>query len=108
MKIRNGFVSNSSSSSFVIIAPADYNYLDKVSEKYRDFLSKSITPTKTVFMGNEVNMYKLWRETDCGEGTLEGSDCRFDVEAFWEEIDNIYDEVINSFRDIAIIVEEYR
>jgi len=66
MKIRQGFISNSSSSSFVGFIPAqEYNkYLNKLDAKKQDFI-KSFKP-EYVFL-KQKPFYKITINSDSGE-----------------------------------------
>ena len=74
MKIRNGFVSNSSSSSFVVVAPKDYKWYEneKIKRKYGEYTEEVIELYKKAFrpsirkcLGQDVEMYTA--SSDCCE-----------------------------------------
>ena len=69
MKIRNGFVSNSSSSSFTIIAPENYDYRSKIDDPALIELYESAFPAQEkTFNKQKVNVYYGY-ESD-GENTV--------------------------------------
>ena len=71
MKIRQGFVSNSSSSSFILITPSDYSYLDNVEdEDLKELYQACFHGYKDKLGEQEFQIYKGWAETDCGENTI--------------------------------------
>lgn len=65
MKIRQTFVSNSSSSSFIAVCPTDKDWLSEIegSREYRDVFAEAFHVTSHEFLdGKEVNLYKGYRE----------------------------------------------
>lgn len=71
MKIRSGFVSNSSSSSFVVVTPNNYDYTTQIEDEDLKELYKRIFREEIETFGNEkVKIYRGWQDTSCGENSI--------------------------------------
>ena len=58
MKIRNGFVSNSSSSSFTIVTPKDYDYTKNIDDiSLIKLYERAFPANEEMFDGKPVNVY---------------------------------------------------
>lgn len=70
MKIRSGFVSNSSSSSFVLITPKDYDYTKHINfnPKFKDVYKDSFRPTEDKCLGQDILVYTGY--SDYGENSV--------------------------------------
>ena len=91
MKIRTGFVSNSSSSSFVIMI--DKENLDKTefTEKERLFLNEMLTDEPEDFVGRKVITYTNYTtmgEWDYETGPELPEDYEEDIDAYLEDLLN--------------------
>lgn len=109
MKIRVGFVSNSSSSSFIIIAPENYDYKSKIEDPALiELYEKSFPADEKLFNGKQVNVY-YGRQED-GENTVLWNG---DIEKYiYEkkclgELDESFDEGYNLAQEFYESFEDY-
>jgi hypothetical protein len=109
MKIRNGFVSNSSSSSFVAVCPADKDWMSQIegSKEYKYIFEDAFTPLPQILDGKEVTMFIGMREDDWG--TVEDSsayramaslyDWDEDAGTFVTQADEFYDKFFEAIEN---------
>lgn len=64
MKIREGFVSNSSSSSFVILAPKEYDWKNGLSENEIKIYEDSFQPSYRNVFGKEMVIYSGYSDDE--------------------------------------------
>ena len=87
MKTRQGFVSNSSSSSFVIAYKKDYANADlsifKLLEESKKYDYDKSSYTKVKFIGNKEDFYKYYKDEICN--------------GYSDEMNSDYIEKINDF-----------
>lgn len=101
MKIRSGFVSNSSSSSFVLITPKDYDYTKHTEfrPELKDVYNDSFRPIEDKCLGQDVLVYTGY--SDYGENNVIYSK-EFDKFAKEKnypdyEFSELADEIYNNF-----------
>lgn len=109
MKIRSGFVSNSSSSSYVIITPNDYEYLSNIKdENHRKIIDEIIDYDEDKFMNNDIKIYNIWQDDSCGEGTFQSREILeqyYSEENRWEEGGKLFHIFLQAFdKDKCLIV----
>lgn len=92
MKIRNGFVSNSSSSSFVVIATKEKinEALNLVTEKYRKFIRSTFVSGRSKFTWNGIEYLKKF-DTYYTDNLFEYFKEDVSEEEMWEQIRIFFD-----------------
>lgn len=83
MKIRLGFISNSSSSSFVIITPQDFDpfkEFENIDEQ--EFMRKCFKPCNKTILGQKASVYEMHSYDD-----------------LWEYESELFDKLIKIFRE---------
>jgi hypothetical protein len=105
MKIRSGFVSNSSSSSFVLISPADFNPFEVFeNEDERKFMEENMAGTKRVILGQDALYWDIYKSDEGVYGIIEADGFEDLVLAHneelddrWEYHDNLFDKFYGAF-----------
>ena len=111
MKIRNGFVSNSSSSSFVVVAPKDYKWYEneKIKREYGEHTEEVIELYKKAFrpsirkcLGQDVEMYTASSDCEpCWNITgLEEFDSLCEKMGYTDNDYELADDLYNMFPDL--------
>lgn len=125
MKIRAGFVSNSSSSSFIVIAPKDYKYYE--TEDFKEKFGKHAKDVAGLYenafykktknlAGVSVNLYKGYSDCEGCWNILDNplfedlcEEMNLDDDTKWQYADSLYNcfcEYFNS-SDSLIFWDEY-
>ena len=99
MKVRQGFVSNSSSSSFVLIALDDYtpNY---ENEEIKDIYEDAFYVRKAKIDDTTVKIYQGWSsdgENSLTDNSLLNAYCNKNDLDMWDTADKLYDEFADCF-----------
>jgi hypothetical protein len=108
MKVRIGFVSNSSTSSYLVITTKDVSdkVLKKMTQKERDIISKVIKTRK--FLGHEVvemSQDRMYEETYVNEKAMsELFDDEYDIA--YDAIDKWFELVLKTADTNSIFVRE--
>lgn len=80
MKLRTGFVSNSSSSSFVVVAPKDYDWRKNLTENEIKVYEEAFRPKSNKAFGKDVYVYTGFSDDENDLHYVENIDEMFDLE----------------------------